>query len=142
MYWPIGAPRIYAASDNRIPKDRAFESGGGANTQQPGSSDSVNAVGTTDGAGSSGTDVGNREVERTTSREDREQDDEKSSHLKQPLENGLNWGGLQAPSSGVSGGIIGLRVSRNGLMFATITTTILTIWQTRVRYIIMVFKGA
>jgi RAB6A-GEF complex partner protein 1 len=133
MYWPIGAPRIYAASDNRIPKDRALKSGDGANTQQSGDSDHVSAVGTTGEAGSSGVDVGNEDAESTISREEREQNEERSSHLNQPLENSLNLGRPQTPGGSVSGGIIGLRVSRNGLMFATITTDVLTIWQTRVR---------
>jgi|SRR5579862_7888091 len=132
MYWPIGAPRIYAASDNRRPKDQAFKSGDSANTQQSVNSDHVSAIGATGETRSSGVDVGNGDVESSISGEEREQNDKRSSHLNQPLENGLNWGRPETPSSSVSGGIIGLRVSRNGLMFATITTDILTIWQTRV----------
>ena len=132
MYWRLGAPRIYAASDHKPPKDHVLESVDGDNIQQFESLDNVNADDTTDGAGSSGVDDGNREVERNI--------DQKNSRVKQSHENGPNERRPRASNSNASGNIIGLRVSRNGLMFATITTTILTIWQTRVRYNATLFK--
>ena len=130
MYWPIGAPRIYAASDNKTPKGHAPDDG--PNIQQSGISGGVEAVGTVDETVGSGVDVGNGE----TGSKAGEKDDENDNHLNQRPGDGLSLSGPQTPSSNGSGGIIGLRVSRNGFMFATITTTTLTIWQTRVCFIL------
>jgi hypothetical protein len=130
MYWPIGAPRIYAASDHRTPKDRVLEPGDSADIQPFENYDNENPVDTPGGAGGSQFDIGN---ERGMSQIEPEQVDQKDSRPEQSLENGFNRRGPHASRSNVSGSIIGLTVSRNGLMFATITTTTLTIWQTRVR---------
>jgi len=73
MYWPLGAPRVYAASRRRR----------------------------------------KTAVRLNDDTEDGEEDEQASS------------------------AILGLRVSRNGLLFATITRTTLTVWQTSVCSIVL-----
>ncbi|KAH0559814.1 hypothetical protein GP486_003670 [Trichoglossum hirsutum] len=128
MYWPFGAPRIYAATDQKSTKEHVLESGESANAHRAEGPDNVNAADISDKVGGSRIDDGNGEI--GISQAGHEQVILKS-HPRKSLENGLNGRGPQTSGSSVPGGIIGLRVSRNGLMFATITSTILTIWQTR-----------
>lgn len=133
MYWPIGAPRVYAASNSRAPKDRILESDDDAESRE-----------TTEGSGSlleaptNGSDYkgeieneelsgattpitpltpGIRPVEHDTQRR-------LPLHLN-GLENSFSGSVEKEP-------LLSLRISRTGHLFAVITSTSLTIWQTKV----------
>jgi RAB6A-GEF complex partner protein 1 len=92
MYWPINAPKVYAATPTSVPSGSTFES-----------DDDCSAV--TDGEGNGSP------LKQKGGRNSRDSRNEHENHNED---------------------ILALTVSRNGLMFATITATSLTIWQSKV----------
>jgi hypothetical protein len=123
MYWPIGAPRVYAASKHEL--NTAISTDGA--DVEPGKQD---AVASTNGTATRGRD-GEQERESDEEIDGKAQTepdcDESDEQVLQ--NNGL----LRRGSDSDPGGeIVGLKLSRNGHMFATITQSTLTIWQTKV----------
>lgn len=135
MYWPIGAPRIYAASNSKSSRDRILESDDDAESRE-----------TTEGSGSL------VDVPGAAAPGKAEDDHEGTSGLSTPLtpltpmtpgikpvehDNRLNAGlsGTEAILSGSAEKepLLALKISRTGHLFAVITSTSLTIWQTKVR---------
>lgn len=134
MYWPIGAPRVYAASNTKASRNRVLES-----------DDDAESRSTTEGSGmypdaaSNGSYFKGEEQEEAPS--------EMSSPVTpitpgiQPVEHDTNRrfpvrsNGTDYPVSGSAERepLLALRVSRTGHLFAVITVTSLTIWQTKVR---------
>jgi RAB6A-GEF complex partner protein 1 len=130
MYWPIGAPRIYAASSSKTSKniiqvDDEAESRGaiewGVNTQDLSSNpvrDNQNPLPeqltpSILGIASAGQDIQNRLSTRSTS--------DFSDKLGDVVTQTKNKT------------ILAIKVSRSGHLFAVVTATSLTIWQTKVR---------
>lgn len=127
MYWPVGAPRIYAASSSNN------TSSNGASIE---SDDDAESRETTEGSGSllniPSIDSG-RGLE----------DDEVNPGIK-PVEHdnqrrpSVGFIGQDTPVAGVGSlpadkePLLALRLSRIGHLFAVITATSLTIWQTKV----------
>ena len=139
MYWPIGAPRIYAASSSKASRDRVLESDDDAESRE-----------TTDGSGSllnapsigseRGLDVdGERRLSGVTTPitpmtpgiEPVEHDTQRRLSTKFIGHDGSGpaFGSAQEDKEP----LLALRISRTGHLFAVITSTSLTIWQTKVR---------
>jgi RAB6A-GEF complex partner protein 1 len=102
MYWPIGAPRLYAAGKLDL---------GHAETNES----DITVESTTDKI------ITAKETTSTHTR--------KASRRPTLLRN-ANSGG--AYGDDLSGEIVGMKLSRNGHLFVTITATTLTVWQTKV----------
>ena len=120
MYWPIGAPRIY--SDNNSPAGATLESDDEAESRE-----------TTEDSGSL-IDIPSVEADGNN---------ETGSGLQSgPPTPGSNRVGLDHLTSSLKSPerhkdpILSLRISRTGHLFAVITATSLTIWQTKVPAII------
>lgn len=138
MYWPISAPRIYAASSSKANKPHVLESDDDAESRETteGSGSLLNApslesesksddgLGPPSGASTPPVTPGIQPVEqfdhqRRLSRRLTEQNVPPLSGLLESTE--------KEP-------LIALRISRTGHLFAVITETSLTIWQTKVSY--------
>lgn len=135
MYWPIGAPRVYAASSSKSPTDRVLEFDDDAESRE-----------TTEGSGSliEAPNVGSE------GRGDGQY--EPASGLSTPItpitpgikpvehdtqRRFSNRFLGQDPSFARSADkepLLGLKISRTGHLFAVITATSLTIWQTKVSW--------
>lgn len=122
-YWPISSPSVYAASTQKLSEERSSTSHDGAES-----------VG--------GPETGHHK-EHQVAREDNghavTEDLEtnapgggKVEQGKQQTEKGDSEKAFEQPEEDVSGNIIGIKSTRSGHMFATITQSTLTIWQTKV----------
>jgi hypothetical protein len=131
MYWPIGAPRIYAASNSRLERDRILESDDDAESRE-----------TTEGSGSL-VDTPSLSVEGRT--EDEHGTASGATTPVTPMTPGIKpvehdirfFARLSGNETMLSGSaekepLLALRISRTGHLFAVITSTSLTIWQTKV----------
>lgn len=109
MYWPIGPAKAY---EQRLPTHSALRSNDGVDALPDGAEGTSQTNG--DRQASNGSAHGSPEARRTVN----------GSHRR---------GKSQAePSEQDDGYILDLAVSRAGHIFATITRTTLTVWQTRV----------
>lgn len=136
MYWPIGAPRIYAASNSNA-KARSYE------FEEEQDAESREA------AEGSGSFLENRSVDGTGDLEKEqlpvphtprtpitpgispvEGHDLESSHTTQGHGNGFFRSVERDP-------LLALKISRTGHLFAVITSTSLTIWQTKVHSLLV-----
>lgn len=138
MYWPIGAPRIYAATSSKASTDRVFESDDDAESRE-----------TTEGSGSL---LNAPSIDSEGGLEDdRERHISGAATPITPLTPGIkpveheNQRHLSARFVGEDGSapgfgsvqadnepLLALRISRTGHLFAVITSTSMTIWQTKV----------
>ena len=139
MYWPIGAPRIYAASSSRAPRVRVLEPEDDAEsretTEGSGSllnAPSVESEGRTDddlevpsGASTPVTPItpGIKPVEQHDTQR------RLSARLLEDASSSSGFGSISVDKEP----LLALRTSRTGHLFAVITSTSLTIWQTKVR---------
>lgn len=136
MYWPIGAPRIYAASNSRADARRyEFEEE---------EEDYAESRETTEGSGSllnAPSVDGGRDLDAelppipktpktpiTPGISPVEHHDSESSFSTQGHNNGNHFS-----RSVERDPLLALQISRTGHLFAVITSTSLTIWQTKVR---------
>jgi hypothetical protein len=138
MYWPIGAPRIYAASSSKASKDRMLESDDDAESRDTteGSGSLLNAPSINSGGGSE--DDGERRLEgaatpitpTTPGIRPVELDYHRRLSARSVGQDGFSpgFGQIQADQEP----LLALRISRTGHLFAVITSTSLTIWQTKV----------
>lgn len=129
MYWPIGAPRVYAASTSKAPRDRTFDLDDDAESRETteGSGSLLEAPsigGETDSEDVSGVSTpvtpmtpGIRPIEHDTQRR-----------------HSVRFNGHDTTFSGSADNepLLSLKISRTGHLFAVITSTSLTIWQTKV----------
>ncbi|KAF2460727.1 hypothetical protein BDY21DRAFT_333237 [Lineolata rhizophorae] len=122
MYWPIGAPRVYAATQlasetgrNVATDDNASEALRGEGSRQH----ALNGHGG-DAEHDSGLGVEGQLVDAGEQKE--------SAGMEQSPE---EWNADERAEEDIYGEIIGVRLARNGHIFATITRTTLTIWQTK-----------
>jgi RAB6A-GEF complex partner protein 1 len=127
MYWPIGAPRVYAASklELSVSPTHANEDECAAPVLIPVEKSKSNGP----------SEYG--EVGQPLKEDGSEDDPERKSKTgskrqgaKQALSEDYDTG-LES-EEGPGGEILGLRISRGGQIFATITRSTLTIWQTKV----------
>jgi hypothetical protein len=138
MYWPIGLPRIYAASSSRASDERVVETDDDALSIEIPENSSLLRV------PSSVIEAGHGEAE-----------DAQDAHPEllsptpitpgiKPLEHEFDENTFKDPDHSTGNyferpipqihkePILALRLSRTGFIFATITATSLTIWQTKV----------
>jgi hypothetical protein len=104
-YWPISSPSVFATSKH-TPHDRTH----------------VSHDGVEDDA-SNGTSQSQVEAE-TAVRDGRVKDEEQAPPQAQPASNSVI-------EDNIHGQVIAIRVTRSGHMFATLTRSTLTIWQTK-----------
>lgn len=137
MYWPVGAPRIYAASSTKTTSNHIVESDDDAESRE-----------TTEGSGSlleaPSTVSGNHSDDGTHGRSGTSTPMSPRTPGVGPIEQHEAQSGLHArftePEPLVSSDLesaqkeplLGLKVSRTGHLFAVISPTSLTIWQTKV----------
>jgi hypothetical protein len=135
MYWPIGAPRIYAASNGRPSKERVLHFDDGAESPE-----AADGSGVLPDLPSSGLDVihdGDGEasgllaptsISPRISPVEHDARQRLSTNVVEHREDELE----DAVGQAEKGHILSLKISRSGHLFAVITTTSLTIWQTKV----------
>jgi hypothetical protein len=130
MYWPIGAPRIYAASTSKAPQGPTFELDDDAQsretTEGSGSLLEAPSIGGDENEDISGVSTpvtpmtpitpGIKPVEHDTQR--------RVSVRFNGHDNTLSASADNEP-------LLSLKMSRSGHLFAVITSTSLTIWQTK-----------
>ena len=132
MYWPIGAPSIYE-QDLRIPDGALSDDGLNQSTQQKSESlipdlEKQNVS----PSGSPPDDEGGTNGIST--------DDDGPQTQSQEDTNGFVGGTFKEKSPGVNAqrrddsAIIGVKSSRTGHLFVTITRTTLSVWQTKVNF--------
>ena len=133
MYWPIGAPRIYAASSSSLSRNHVLELDDDAESRE-----------TTEGSGSL---VDAPSIGPEDSNED---DQETASGLSTPVtpitpgikpvehdtQRQLSTRLLEQETATAAAAdrqpLLALRISRAGHLFAVITSISLTVWQTKV----------
>jgi hypothetical protein len=140
MYWPVGAPRIYAASNSRTTRKRVVESDDDAESRETTEgTGSVKGDAPSNGSGGrsdyslepiSGTST--PVTPMTPGIKPVEQDNQRPLSARL-LEHDSSVPGRASELAGREP-ILALRVSRTGHLFAVITSTSLTIWQTKVCY--------
>jgi hypothetical protein len=137
MYWPIGAPRIYAASKNELDPKHTTTSHDGleaqGHIQTPNTEPNANGTAIHDQDGDE--DDAEEEIHEDEKVNGSEQTmSETSSEGKLPASEALkdNETSSQGIDDDPGGEIVGLKVTRSGHMFATITQATLTVWQTKV----------
>jgi len=133
MYWPIGAPRIYAVTNSKLPRDRILESDDDAESREA-----------TEGSGSL---VDAPSIDLDGRAEDEQENASGLSTPVTPMTPGIKpvehdtqrrfpprFSGQETFLSGIAEKepLLALRISRTGHLFAVITSTSLTIWQTKV----------
>lgn len=140
MYWPIGAPRIYAASNSNAPNDRLVESDDDAESREPTDNSGSLVDGQSISTGTTGED--NTDLQAgiltpttpvTPGIKPVELENQQQLSARSLREFGSNTGyrpGWNKES------ILCLRVSRTGHLVASITETSLTIWQTKVSLLV------
>ena len=115
MYWPIGTPRIFATSSNRASESRLFVSYDGVSGPEEAAPEPV--------------------------KEEAAEDATPPATPATPAIKSVEFGDAQPalPSQNadqtvpLKDPVLALRVSRSGNMFAVITSTSITLWQTKVR---------
>jgi hypothetical protein len=122
-YWPFASPSVFAASKHTH-ADRVQISHDGVEPAKP----DRQHVATTERTYSSVAGSGEKpDPERELA------DDIPVKEAEQSAELGRNPA-RQSAEEDINGEIIAIRVTRSGHMFATVTRTTLTIWQTKARY--------
>lgn len=135
MYWPIGAPRVYAACNNKASRDRQHQF-----------DDDAESSHATEDASYINAPSANLEVPQDeegmlsaghlTPSTPRTPAIQPVEHHAQPENSTRSSSSLMASNAAVKEAqkqpILGLRMSRQGHLFAVITATSMTIWQTKV----------
>jgi RAB6A-GEF complex partner protein 1 len=133
MYWPISTPRIYATSSSRTPAIRLFESDDGLPSPsevQSALSPSLNKPTSREAAGASDDNHDQPPPTPITPHTPAVQSVERDDELTADSFPGFDTtSSNQLPSKDP---ILALRISRAGHLFAVITSTSITLWQTKV----------
>ncbi|OAA63965.1 DUF1339 domain protein [Cordyceps fumosorosea ARSEF 2679] len=125
MYWPIGTPRIYATSSNRASGSRLYVSHDGvAGVDEAEPEPAIQE----ENGGDATTPPVTPATPATPAVKSVEFGDEPSETLSQDEE----------PTIPIKDPVLTLRVSRSGNMFAVITATSITLWQTKPTVILAV----
>ena len=117
-YWPISSPSVFAATKNTTP-ERTSVSHDGTDGASQSRRDDTFACDTESNNGTEDTE--STEGDGGVKGEEQEQKARRASSLDQYAEDDVH------------GDIIAIRVTRSGQLFATLTRSTLTIWQTKVR---------
>lgn len=140
MYWPLGLPRIYAASSSRATPEIIVESeddaesretteGSGSLINSPDSSEETRGDDAVDVAFEPPTPM----TPVTPAVKSVEHEHQHENHGKAYSEKSGSDYCQRESSQADKEPILALRLSRTGFMFATVTATTLTIWQTKVQ---------
>ena len=139
MYWPIGAPRIYAASLQQPPKSRSLESDDGAESQLADEEEDGPLIETQ--SASKEANEGNSDSSYNAKLEEKPRINVTASQTAaRKVESSTRTNESTFEEGAENETIIDLRASRTGHVFATITPTSLTVWQARVRPIPFFFN--
>ena len=142
MYWPIGAPRIYASSSSRAIRSRIVESDDDAGSreyaEESGSSLTVPGL---ESEGHSDDGLGPPSATSTPPitpaiKPVEQLDPQRRLSARPPLPGTSSYG--FGPDYLDKEPLLALRISRIGHIFAVITATSLTIWQTKVNMFLCV----
>lgn len=118
MYWPLSAPRIYSAN---IP------------SSPPSALNSPTTYESDDGLPSPGAEQGEQHEDNSNAGTEHDTDGETSGKHSEMVRESKGKEREDGDAEGDEGeGILDIQVSRNGFIFATITRSDLTIWQSRV----------
>ncbi len=133
MYWPIGAPRVYAASNTKAPRDRILQFDDDAESRET-TEDSDSLV----DSPSNGLEIKGEDENEERSGVSTPvtpitpgiQPVEHDTHRRFPIratgyDHAISGSAEKEP-------LLSLKISRTGHLFAVITSTSLTIWQTKV----------
>lgn len=135
MYWPIGLPRIYAASSSKTRQARIFESNDDAESREI-SDESYSQLGDESITSESAIEEAELKPPLLTpatpltpniKRVDHDAQHQTSLNHSDAIDNVFDRSFGQAEKEP----ILALRISRTGHLFATITATTLTIWQAK-----------
>jgi hypothetical protein len=119
-YWPISSPSVFAATKNTNLERTPISHDGTDEVSQSGRDDtSEGETASTDETGDTES-IGGKYAEGEVKEEGKEQGSRQTSSLDGFAEDDVH------------GEIIAIRVTRSGQLFATLTRTTLTIWQTKV----------
>lgn len=116
MYWPTGTPRIYATSSNRASEYRLFVSYDGVSGSAEAQPEPVKEEADDDDDGTPPPTPATPAIKSV---------EFSDGLLDSPLQTTDQTLPLKDP-------VLALRVSRSGAMFAVITATSITLWQTKV----------
>ncbi|KAJ9647891.1 WD40 repeat protein [Coniosporium tulheliwenetii] len=123
MYWPIGAPRVYATSKHKLPQEKLASSNDGIQNA---------ATSNPNGAyGEEGNEEGKETEPRANGSTVKQGPDPPQGEVKLPINGEDNPQQEGSDDGDIAGEIIGLCVTRSGQTFGTITRSTLTIWQTK-----------
>lgn len=133
MYWPIGTPRIYATSSSRAPTFKLVQSNDGLSSPSESTLASSPAL-----SGVQSRRYGHDDIDIqppptpltpiTPAIQSVEHYDFPTSH-QIPDPEGTDPSGVP-----VKDPLLALRIARSGQLFAVITATSITVWQTKVGY--------
>ncbi|KAI8690656.1 RIC1 domain-containing protein [Fusarium sp. Ph1] len=137
MYWPIGTPRIHATSSSRAPAFKLVVSNDGLTSPSESSLTASPSLASAQPRGHTLDDLDSLPPPTpvtpvTPGVRPVEHDDYTTSRPQPSLE------GADADGIPIKDPILALRVSRSGHLFAVITTTSITIWQTKPAVILAV----
>ena len=130
MYWPIGAPRIYAASNSKsLEEERVFESDDDAESREiTEDSGSLELEGKQEVEREAGSGATTPIIPLTPGIKPVEHDTHRRPH---PRSFAYESSASGAPDKEP---LLALKISRIGHLFAVITSTSLTIWQSKVHH--------
>lgn len=125
-YWPISSPSVFAAAKHTLPEHTQTSHDGA----EPASGGRKDGAAADDSTASSIADSEEQSEGDDPSTQGKHGVDEKAPAQRATPPRGIE----QLSEDDVSGEIIGIKVTRSGHMFATITWSTLTIWQTKARH--------
>jgi hypothetical protein len=133
MYWPIGAPRVYASSNGKTTKGHVVSVDNGAGSHQDGGSDTNVPLPTSDAVQDTEEPASGFLAQSTpiTPGVKPEETDGQRRLLTKGLGN-VKDNLEDSVTQHEDENIISLKISRSGHLFAVITSRTLTIWQTKV----------
>ena len=120
-YWPISSPSVFAATKETRSQPTPVSHDGADDATDSSAADSEER---TESETSEKSEAGDGIEDKGTEEQSQSQP---QPQLQQPKENG------QGAEDDITGEILAIKVTRSGHMFATITRSTLTIWQTKAR---------
>lgn len=119
-YWPISSPSVFAATKSTNLERTPVSHDGTDQASDQASQSGRDSASDIESANDTDDDASSRESEGV-----KEEQLEKETKQTSTLE--------QLAEEDVHGEVVAIRVTRSGQLFATLTRTTLTIWQTKVR---------
>lgn len=126
-YWPFASPSVFSATKRTLAgRVQTSHDGAEPKGQEPHHGSTPDESSRSSSADSTEQKEGDESVRRGT-----REAEEKAPAERRPSQ---HHDTAHRAEDDVSGEIIAIRVSRSGHMFATVTRTTLTIWQTKARF--------